>query len=133
MATTTQDSPWPYHFVSVTPEQVQERRDLLTLRGQYAQISALLVFVFASVYSRYADKSNKRKPGQEKSKVKAWLDYPPVAGWGETRRQYLITGMWLMWMVGLSMWKTRDGKLSTPSYFYLFLHPTGYYYLIPAV
>lgn len=100
-----------YRFVSLTPEQVQERRDLLCLRGQYAQISALLVFVFASGYARYTKSNGKLKSDREK-KVKAWLDYAPVAGWGETRRQYLITGMWLVWMVALSMWRAGNGMFS---------------------
>ena len=98
-----------YRFVSLTPDQVQERRDLLSLRAQYAQLSALLVFILASVYARYTKSNGRIKSDGEKKKVKGWLDYPPVAGWGETRRQYLITGVWFMWMVALSMWRTGDG------------------------
>ncbi|KAF9895381.1 hypothetical protein FE257_000286 [Aspergillus nanangensis] len=100
-------SSWPWHFVSVSPEQAQQRRDLLDLRGYYAQISVLFAIVIIRLYSGHepAQKTPSRK------KQKSWWDSPPFAGWMETRRQYAVTLIWFTWLLALSMWKTGDDYL----------------------
>ncbi|KAK2789055.1 hypothetical protein FQN52_006422 [Onygenales sp. PD_12] len=74
---------WPYRYTSPTPSQLQERRNLLTLRGEYAQVSALVFLLLFSVY--------------------------PLGP--ETGRQYLVATAWLVWLIVLSAWKTGDDHL----------------------
>ncbi|KAL1961332.1 hypothetical protein VTO42DRAFT_60 [Malbranchea cinnamomea] len=105
------DSLWPYRFVTLTPEQTQERRNVLTLRAQYAQLSTLLVLILVSVHARLSKTKRNVSKEQKKNQPKPWLDHPPVAGWGETRRQYLVMSIWLVWMVALSVWRTGDDYL----------------------
>ncbi|PGH04845.1 hypothetical protein AJ80_08454 [Polytolypa hystricis UAMH7299] len=107
---------WPYHFISLTPSQIQERRDLLNLRGHYAQISALIVVVCVSVYRRViiGGRGNNNRGKKERGllrKPSSWLDRPPVKGWGETRREYLVAMGWLVLMVGISGWRTGEDYL----------------------
>lgn len=113
-------SPWPYRFISLTPSQVQERREVLDVRGTVAQASALLLLACVSLYWRtvesrpkpYLRSQTRLKNGVEEGtdKKRSWLDSPPVSGWRETRRQYLLTLGWAAWLVGLSAWRTGDGR-----------------------
>ncbi|KAK2767484.1 hypothetical protein FQN54_003641 [Arachnomyces sp. PD_36] len=102
------DSSWPYHFLTLSREQVAERRTLLTQRGIFTQVSAFIVIFSVGVY-RYATRNGKssRPTGQ----VKSWLDSPPRKGWSETRRQYFVCLAWLFWVLELAVWKTGDDYL----------------------
>lgn len=114
---------WPYRFIALTPGQIQERREILDLRGYYVQLSALCLLLGAGIIYRVVtptatstetgDKQISRRrcvatptPG---SAGRLWLDLPPVEGWSETRREYLIILMWLGWLVFLSVYKTGHG------------------------
>ena len=125
---------WPYRFVTLSPKQIQDRRELLDRRGHYAQLSGLLLFIVVSLYTRFAPyigKPNKtynnRHDTQGKMSPKpSWLDSCPRRGWGETRRQYLVALAWLGWLLGLSAWKTGDGTL------FLFCAHSGLYVSVSA-
>lgn len=106
---------WPYRFVSLTPAQIQERREVLDARGTVVQISALLLLASVTLYWRVGKPSSRSratlKGGYEQGSLKrSWWDSPPVHGWRETRRQYLLTLGWVAWLVGLSAWRTGDGR-----------------------
>ncbi|PKY04256.1 hypothetical protein P168DRAFT_253187 [Aspergillus campestris IBT 28561] len=92
---------FPWHFVSVSTEAKQHRRELLDLRGYYAQISVVLAIVSIRLYNL------RRKPAV----LRSWWDAPPFPGWRETRRQYAVCLVWLGWLVGLSAWNTGDDYL----------------------
>jgi hypothetical protein len=118
------DSLWPYRFTSRAPLPFQERRQLLDLRGRYAQLSALVIFILVSVYVRYLRlqaRAGKGKSSRANNGLRSasWLSAPPVAGWAESRKQYLIVVMWLGWMLWLSAWKTGDGMFFLLIYFFL--------------
>lgn len=127
---------WPYHFLSLSRAEVQQRRDVLTLRGHYAQYSALAVIVFISIYTRLSKKNSPQQRGTRStilgkesihdSDVRttsgtdrsgthrqgiSWWDLPPVPGWKETRKQYLLSLSWLAWLLILSVWRTGNGRL----------------------
>ncbi|GAD91680.1 hypothetical protein AOR_1_628184 [Paecilomyces variotii No. 5] len=95
---------WPWHFASLSPAEVQQRRDVLTLRGHYAQYSAVAVVVFIGLYARLSKKHSQRRGV-------SWWDSPPVVAWKETRKQYLIVLSWLAWLLTLSVWNTGSGRL----------------------
>ncbi|EEP77181.1 predicted protein [Uncinocarpus reesii 1704] len=99
----------PYRFLSLSAAQVQARRELLDLRGTIAQISALLLLLAASLYWRAVSAHSPAAGGKKTGKN--WFDSPPVKGWRETRRQYLLTLAWGVWLVGLSAWRTDDDYL----------------------
>lgn len=107
---------WPYQFVSLSPSQIEERRELLDLRGNYVHIFAALYLLILVVYARGrqdSTRSAKTDNGSNRAKQnmrpRPWMDSPPISGWGESRRQYLIILVWLTWTLALSAWKTGDG------------------------
>ncbi|KAJ5163457.1 uncharacterized protein N7500_005287 [Penicillium coprophilum] len=85
---------WPYHFVSLSEIDQVHRRDLLDLRGYYAQWSAIIVIVAIRIL-RFATRSSVKHGG-------------PVSG---KNRQYLVCGLWLLWLLGLSIWNSGDDYL----------------------
>ncbi|KAG0159311.1 hypothetical protein PDIDSM_6833 [Penicillium digitatum] len=85
---------WPYHFISLSEYEKLHRRELLDLRGYYAQWSIVLVIVAIRIF-RIATRSTAQRDG-------------PVSG--KTRRR-LVCGIWLMWLVGLSIWNSGDDYL----------------------
>lgn len=100
---------WPYHFVSLSEKEIQRRRDVLDLRGYYAQLSALAVIAAISLYRFY-----RGAPTRRAITKRSWWDSPPFQGWTETRRQYTITLLWLLFLLGLSVWNTGDGRFRYP-------------------
>ena len=103
---------WPWHFVTVSPAEKQQRRELLNIRGYYAQGSVLLVIAIVRLYHVYSERTKGAvKPNNRRArKPKSWLDSPPFAGWTETRKQHIVSLLWLVWLVSLSIWNTGDGK-----------------------
>ncbi|KAJ9212574.1 hypothetical protein DTO166G4_5793 [Paecilomyces variotii] len=100
---------WPYHFVSLSPAEVQQRRDVLTIRGHYAQYSTLAMALFISLYARLSKKRSVRP--EPKKRGISWWNSPPVQGWKETRKQYLLILSWLALLLTLSVWKTGNDYL----------------------
>ncbi|EEH19813.2 hypothetical protein PABG_02072 [Paracoccidioides brasiliensis Pb03] len=102
---------WPYRYTSLTSQQLRERRELLSLRGNYAQLSALVLLLLLSVY-RFATSNLGTKGIERRSTlVSAWLDSPFMYGATEMRRHYLVAAGWLVWLLALSAWKTGDDHL----------------------
>lgn len=101
---------WPWHFVSLSQEEVLQRRELLDLRGAFAQWSAMLgILVIRVVYQGWKSASQiAHRPKAPRGPV-SWWDRPPVAGWLETRRHYAACGLWLTWLFGLCVWNSGDG------------------------
>ncbi|KAB8278858.1 hypothetical protein BDV30DRAFT_202792 [Aspergillus minisclerotigenes] len=102
---------WPWHFVSVSPTEKQHRRELLGLRGYYAQCSFLLFIILVRVYNSYfraRDKPNDSRTGRRQ---RSWWDLPPFANWTETRKQYTICITWLACLLGLSIWNSGNDYL----------------------
>ncbi|KAK6826643.1 hypothetical protein RU639_005725 [Aspergillus parasiticus] len=102
---------WPWHFVSVSPTEKQHRRELLDLRGYYAQCSFLLFIILVRVYNSYfraRDKPNGSRTGRRQ---RSWWDLPPFANWTETRKQYTICITWLACLLGLSIWNSGNDYL----------------------
>lgn len=103
-------SSWPYQFVSLSEEEKEHRRELLDLRGTYAQWSIIVAIVALRLYQTWAtnqgDGDSATKPRRGPS---SWWDRPIVTGWMETRRQYLVCGLWLLWLLSLSVWNSGNG------------------------
>ncbi|KAL4896647.1 hypothetical protein BDV59DRAFT_110347 [Aspergillus ambiguus] len=103
---------WPWHFVLLaSPAEKQQRRELLDLRGFYAQVSAVIVISLLRLYESYNRAVVPIEKTRPRDKQKSWWNSPPVARWTETRRQYAVALIWLTWLVALSMWKTGDDYL----------------------
>ncbi|PWY72407.1 rerric reductase like transmembrane component [Aspergillus heteromorphus CBS 117.55] len=107
---------WPWHFMTVSDAEKQQRRELLDLRGFYAQCSIVVALVLVRLYKASSSAApGTEKPAERRSKrkpvEKSWLDSPPVAGWFETRRQYIICLLWLGWLLGLSVWNSGEDYL----------------------
>ncbi|KAL3461529.1 hypothetical protein BJX64DRAFT_158813 [Aspergillus heterothallicus] len=98
---------WPWHFISLSESEKQHRRELLTLRGYYAQLSILLAIVLLRAYTASPSINQPTRGRRQRS----WLDSPLSAGWVETRRQYLVCLSWLSWLLFLSVWSTGDDYL----------------------
>lgn len=97
---------WPWRFVSLAPEELEQRRELLDHRGYYAQWSVLLVTLVVRICRIGALRSEH----YASNKPRSWWHSPPVQGWAETRRQYLISFIWLGWLLGLAAWNTGNGR-----------------------
>lgn len=105
---------WPYRFIlSVSDEELQRRRNVLDTRGQYAQVSALIVLAVLFVYRLRGRQQHGHGYGQRKSKDRTWWDAPAIRGSSETRKQYAVTLLWLVWLVSLSIWRSGDGMFCT--------------------
>ncbi|KAL5337651.1 rerric reductase like transmembrane component [Aspergillus crustosus] len=105
------NSSWPWHFVSVTDAEKEHRRELLNLRGYYAQLSIIFAVILYRLYVTYFSQGQPQKKPVRGSRKKSWLDTPISEGWFETRRQYLVCFVWLGWLLGLSVWNTGDDYL----------------------
>ncbi|KAJ5122083.1 Phenylalanine--tRNA ligase beta subunit [Penicillium atrosanguineum] len=104
-------STWPWHFITVSEEEKSQRRDLLDLRGVIAQGSILVVIIVLRVYQAWATAQIPGDAPKPRRGLTSWWDRPLVTGWLETRRQYLVCGVWLSWLVGLAVWKSGDDYL----------------------
>ncbi|KAJ5499900.1 hypothetical protein N7453_008951 [Penicillium expansum] len=85
---------WPYQFIFPSENDQLRRMELLDLRGYYAQWSIIVVIVSIRIF-RFATRSTAKWDG-------------PVSG---KTRQYLVCGLWLLWLVGLSIWNSGDDYL----------------------
>ncbi|KAJ5246150.1 hypothetical protein N7468_001133 [Penicillium chermesinum] len=108
---------WPYHFVSLTQEEVLQRRELLDRRGQIAQWSILMAIIGIKYLQSWTKAS---QAGGRQRGAASWWDHSIVTGWLESRRQYAICGLWLLWLLSLCVWNSGDGmdlshlRLRTP-------------------
>ncbi|KAJ5468426.1 hypothetical protein N7475_006178 [Penicillium sp. IBT 31633x] len=85
---------WPYHFLSLSEDDILHRRELLDLRGSYAQWSIVLAIVAIRTCRFITSLSTKRDA--------------PFSG---KARRYLVCGVWLSWLIGLSVWNSGDDYL----------------------
>jgi hypothetical protein len=110
-------SSWPWHFITIAGDDKIRRRELLDLRGSYAQWSVIIAMSVLRVYQAWATHSaastNGTAPSRPRRGTVSWWDRPLVAGWIETRRQYLVSGLWLLWLTGLSVWNSGEGMHSS--------------------
>lgn len=88
---------WPYHFLSLSKDEILHRRELLDLRGSYAQWSIVLAIVAIRICRFITSLSTKRDA--------------PFSG---KARRYLVCGVWLSWLIGLSVWNSGDGTFLSP-------------------
>ncbi|KAF7715170.1 Uncharacterized protein PECH_007485 [Penicillium ucsense] len=102
---------WPYQFVTPSEEEKVRRRELLDLRGSYAQYSIILMAIVLRVYQVRAHFAQGEIKDQRRRGQLTWWDRPLFAGWLETRRQYALCGLWLLWLIGLSFWNTGNDYL----------------------
>ncbi|KAJ5656742.1 hypothetical protein N7507_008692 [Penicillium longicatenatum] len=105
------ESPWPWHFVTLSEEEKLHRRELLDIRGAFAQWSIMIVIILLRVISQSKRISQTESGAKTPRTPVSWLDRPPVAGWLETRRQYALCGLWLSWLFGLCVWNSGDDYL----------------------
>lgn len=126
-----------YRFVSLDQAQLARRRQLLDNYGQFAQISGLIVPLFAfqiSVAVRFIlrkvmnSKQDQRSKDHQSPRVSSFpkftanssnsfwarcrwaLDEEVFPGWG-TRREWLVGALWAMWLLLLVVKDTGDGAL----------------------
>lgn len=109
------DVSWPYRFVTPSEEEKLLRRELLDRRGSYAQWSIIVVIIVLRVYQGWARSVAEIYPKQGRRPT-SWWDRPIVAGWLETRRQYALCGLWLLWLVSLSVWNSGNGMSLIPCF-----------------
>jgi len=108
---------WPWHFISVSEEEKLRRRELLDLRGTLAQMSILVVIITLRVYYTWATAHFPGDIPKTRRRSTSWWDRPLIAGWIETRRQYLLCGIWLLWLLSLAVWRSGDGRFfNLPAY-----------------
>ena len=125
---------YPYHFVSLSPEQDARRRQLLNSYGQFAQLSILLVPLiyqltlgFRLLISRLwrgsklglvkgrqspvLARSERRNGGVfgRWTRLRWALDEELVEGCG-TSGQWLAALVWASWLVVLAVKDTGDGE-----------------------
>ncbi|EKD15004.1 uncharacterized protein L3040_003798 [Drepanopeziza brunnea f. sp. 'multigermtubi'] len=121
---------WPYHIISLTESQVQERRVLLDRYGVYAQLSALVPVIFYQLYRlavwvslvRRRSKDSVlpsspdlkvRRGGTEGVLVrkwratKWWLGGEVAEGWG-SRGHWVAGGAWATWLLLLCVRETGE-------------------------
>ncbi|KAL4810714.1 hypothetical protein BDV18DRAFT_870 [Aspergillus unguis] len=103
-------SSWPWHFATISDAEKQQRRELLTLRGNYAQLSIIVAILLFRCYTTFSP-TYQRQGTARRLRQKQWLDAPFFMGWTETRRQYLTCLIWLIWLVSLSTWATGEDYL----------------------
>ena len=99
---------WPWRFVSLSPAEVEHRREILDLRGYFAQLSVLLAIIAIRVY-QINGRSTVKSQSTASVHQRSWWDLPPFQHWGETRRQYVVSFIWLGWLLSLAAWNTGDG------------------------
>ena len=137
-----------YSFVSPNAQQLERRRQLLDRYGQIAQLSALvpLLVIYISFFlrfflNRYAISffGSGRKAHQSPrvstfraSTVGSWkvkwrrlnwaLDDEVLQGWGGwgTRREWVVAGVWALWLLVLVVKDTADGAYGS--------HYFGFYF-----
>lgn len=132
---------YPYHFVSLSPEQETRRRQLLNSYGQFAQLSILLLPLFYQLIlgfhlliSRlwrgkgYGLVKGRRSPvvggsrqgnggrGGGWARLRWAMGEEIFEGWGR-RGEWLAAGVWAGWLVLLAVRDTGDGE----SYFCIFM------------
>lgn len=90
--------------MDVSEEELRRRRNVLDLKGLYAQISALAVLGVLSLL-KFRGKT------YSKHTVKTWWDMPARSGGSETRKQYAVTLLWLAWLTGIAVWGAGDGMI----------------------
>ena len=127
---------FPYHFVSLTDEQTSHRRQLLDGYGQFAQLSVLLLpLVYqlclgmrllitrlwpfnpsqavkehqSPVISRFKQPATGYSTNVL-TRIRWFLDEEVAEGWN-TRQEWLITGLWAIWLLVLVFRDTGDDYL----------------------
>ncbi|OQE10998.1 hypothetical protein PENVUL_c003G01361 [Penicillium vulpinum] len=85
---------WPYQFISLSEDEKLHRRELLDLRGYYAQWSIIVVIVAIRIF-RFTTRSTAKRDARVSAKT----------------RHYLVCGLWLSWLLGLSIWNSGDDYL----------------------
>lgn len=100
---------WPWHFTFVSPAEQQHCRELLDLRGYYAQLSVLVFLVafrcYKSSFSRVEYANDSRQAHI------SWWESAPFRGWSDTRAQYVACLIWLSWLLGLCIWRSGEDYL----------------------
>ena len=127
---------FPYHFVSLTDEQNSHRRQLLDGYGQFAQLSVLLLpliyqiclglrLLISRIWPFKPSQAVKehqspvisrfKQPATGYStnvlaRIRWFLDEEVLDGWN-TRQEWLITGLWAIWLLVLVFRDTGDDYL----------------------
>ncbi|KAL9137918.1 MAG: hypothetical protein Q9175_000873 [Cornicularia normoerica] len=127
---------FPYHFVTLNDEQNLRRRQLLDGYGQFAQLSILLLpLIYQLCLGMYlllsrlwplkppqAVKEHRSPvissfkqpatgyPKNVSARIRWFLDEEVLEGWN-TRQEWLVTGLWAMWLLGLVFRDTGDDYL----------------------
>ncbi len=127
---------WPYHFVTLTDEEVAYRRIILDRYGIYAQLSALVPVLVYQLYRLGLCVSSERlraasgyaqvpeapgSPVRKKNRLSStralgrhwrsllwWLEGEVFVGWG-LRRYWIAAILWASWLLFLAVHKTGDG------------------------
>lgn len=114
---------WPWHFVTPSEEEKILRRELLDLRGSYAQWSIIAVIIVLRVYQGWAKSVTATElTSKQRRGLASWWDRPIAAGWLETRRQYALCGLWLLWLFSLSVWNSGEGMSRISPFLVLVIH-----------
>lgn len=107
------DFSWPYRFIwTLSEEEKLRRRELLDRRGAYAQWSIIAMILVLRLYQGWAESAATLSTSKPRRGPASWWDRPLVVGWLETRRQYALCGLWLLWLFSLSVWQSGDGMSS---------------------
>lgn len=131
-----------YSFVTLDQSQLDRRRELLDICATVAQISGLATLFLINVIhhlrssaSQIVSYLSSRQQKERQSPVVSrfrrpranpriiwsrrinwWLDDALVRGWNGwgTKRQWMIAGIWTIWLLILVFVRTGDGMLRFP-------------------
>jgi hypothetical protein len=136
---------WPYHFLDLSEEEKQLRRELLDRYGVYAQLSALVPILAFQLYrlwiwvyserqrskvayskvpsSPIAKHAKRSSSGVVMKKWRGlvwWLEGEVGKRWG-LRGHWIAAGAWTTWLLFLCVHRTGHGMWS--SHFFVVLMP----------
>src|SRR3954454_16095317 len=112
---------WPYHFVTLTPAQIEERRKLLDQAGYYAYLTPVIVLASIYILRQLFSQPNKaaaptgklQVPGLltvQKRRLVWWLNEPLTPEFGARKIHFIGLG-YAAFLLFLVFRKTGDDYL----------------------
>lgn len=131
---------WPWHIIDLTKPETDARRVLLDRYGLYAQLSPIIPIALYNIYrlAKWVDSERRNAKGQysqvptspslkkhRQSQSGIFASWWRRAAWwlegesslGGERKFWVISVVWTVWLLFLSVYKTGDGSLKVSCFF----------------